>query len=152
MKPLPPNEWGPFKKIDPFRRCPDFEREGGGHAWVVSEKGYAVKFAMEIDLGEGVDLPYYRNDLRGFVLCGRSLFVRAGLWWDGATLAMDFRSHLASLVHDCLCWAADDGHRHSGKWRQDIFVDICRAQGMNRFVCWGRWIVLQAVGRAYQAL
>lgn len=150
-EPKPPSEWGPFRPVDPFRRCPVFEREGHGRYWIPDGKGYRTKVACAIDLGK-VDLPYYRSDLHGFCIIGRTLYVRNGLWWDGATLALDFKSHLASLVHDCLCWAADDGHRHSGTWRQTIFTDICRAQGMNGLVCAGRWLMLQTFGRIYQAL
>ena len=141
-------------EIEALRRCPQFEREGGGLAWENAKEkaGYVVRVPLKIDLGEGVDLPFYADETRGFWLEGRFLWVSAGLWWDGATWALDWKSHLASLVHDCLCWAADAGHKHSGVWRQNIFISICRAQGMGRLECSFRWIALQSIGRVYQAL
>ena len=136
--------------IDPLKPCPEFENEKENTPWVAKGKRYVVSRTLEIDLHK--ELPEYQGGSRRFHIIGRTLFVDPGCSWDGATWAIDHKSLLASLVHDCLCWAADDGHRHSGVWRQNLFVSICRAQGMCRAVCLVRWTVLQTFGRIYQAL
>lgn len=130
--------------FDPLKEAhPEWETEGlWWHKTAMSgKKKYSVLIpdgntAFAVDLGRELKQGFLCKEFEIVVREGMSsiLVVLDNFTWDGSTCSSDWRSHLASLVHDCLCIAANKGwapvKTYLGYcWKQAIYCDILNKQG-----------------------
>lgn len=120
--------------FDPLKeRHPSWESEG--ERWTRTAKRgvkkYSVAGSFAVDLGRPLAKGYLWHTFEIVAREDQSavLVIFSNFTWDGSTCSSDWRSMLASLVHDALCIAASDGYKMDYIWKQRIYRDILLRQG-----------------------
>jgi hypothetical protein len=136
--------------FDPLKeRHPSWESEG--LRWkktaISGKRKYSVLTPFAVDLGRPLAKGYLGHT---FEIVSRGdnesavLVVFSNFTWDGSTCSLDWTSKLASLVHDALCIAANDGWKVDYEWKQRIYRDILRKQGFPSAWAYARYVGLLA--------
>ena len=99
--------------------------------------------SLTLKIKKGIQTKLYKLSPKG------TLSIKQAYIWDGATGIPDTTSVFrASLVHDCLYQMMRENGL-STQYRKNadkIFYDLCRADGLNKFVAWLYYLGVRIFG------
>ena len=101
---------------------------------------YTLSCTVSIDL---LNIPSYKHteiETEFIKLIKGCFIIKAGYSWNGANFIFDTKKNIyPSLIHDCLYQIIEEKfvlYYDFKKEADDLFVEMCRDRGTNKFLCW----------------